>query len=622
VSTEPSQLPQEVVERASIEISDIEGKGGLKNLPWWLFALILISVWVGLVVVLNDIYQEAFLFIVKGVRLTIIISLSAYVVALLLGLLAGLGRISQSVVFNNIATFYVEFVRGIPMLVLIFFIALVGVPSAVDGLNSLGNLVLGIHRLTTSDGQAAQPAWPPVGNDLAFVLQGEGGNGDILMLNEEANELTRLTDTPDFNEYYPVWSPDEAQLAYMVDVGQVNTDIYAVDRESLDLTPIATSAAFEGFPVWSPDGSQVAYLAQREGDVFDIYVVQPGEEGAAPITQGFGAYGDRDTLTTQLSWSPDGERIAFMMQHDGHVDIFTMRPDGSDVTQVTDAAQDALFPVWSPDGSRIAFVASGEDDIQTASVIDVDGGNLVQLTNGKSRDRHLRWSPDGQQIAFESQVDYGTEERSAINIDIFIAQARGGRLRRMMFAGNDDKWPTWSADGSQIAFSTTLSGSSEIYVVSTQANPFTPLGRILTSVQNKDVPITLRAIIALAVTYGAFLAEIFRAGIQSVGHGQTEAARSLGMSRGQAMRYVILPQAVRNVLPALGNDFVAMVKDSSLVSVLAVRDITQLARLYAGRTFRFRESYITLAVMYLTLTIILSFLVRQLERRLRRHARD
>ncbi|MEJ2150436.1 MAG: amino acid ABC transporter permease [Chloroflexota bacterium] len=144
----------------------------------------------------------------------------------------------------------------------------------------------------------------------------------------------------------------------------------------------------------------------------------------------------------------------------------------------------------------------------------------------------------------------------------------------------------------------------------------------MTSVQNKDVPITLRAIIALAVTYGAFLAEIFRAGIQSVGHGQTEAARSLGMSRGQAMRYVILPQAVRNVLPALGNDFVAMVKDSSLVSVLAVRDITQLARLYAGRTFRFRESYITLAVMYLTLTIMLSFLVRQLERRLRRHARD
>ena len=145
------------------------------------------------------------------------------------------------------------------------------------------------------------------------------------------------------------------------------------------------------------------------------------------------------------------------------------------------------------------------------------------------------------------------------------------------------------------------------------------LGKIFTALTVKDVSMISRAIIALAVTYGAYLAEIFRAGIQSIAKGQMEAARSLGMSYGQAMRYVILPQAVRNVLPALGNDFVAMVKDSSLVSVLAVRDITQVARLYAGSTFRFRESYIILAVLYLTMTVILSLLVQLLERRLRAH---
>ena len=145
------------------------------------------------------------------------------------------------------------------------------------------------------------------------------------------------------------------------------------------------------------------------------------------------------------------------------------------------------------------------------------------------------------------------------------------------------------------------------------------LGKIFTLVENQDISMISRAIIALAVTYGAYLAEIFRAGIQSIARGQMEAARSLGMSYGQAMRYVILPQAVRNVLPALGNDFVAMVKDSSLVSVLAVRDITQVARLYAGSTFRFREAYVTLAVMYLTMTVILSLLVQLVERRLRAH---
>lgn len=126
----------------------------------------------------------------------------------------------------------------------------------------------------------------------------------------------------------------------------------------------------------------------------------------------------------------------------------------------------------------------------------------------------------------------------------------------------------------------------------------------------------VRAIVALAVIYGAFLAEIFRAGIESIPRGQMEAARSLGMTYGQAMRYIILPQAIRNTLPALGNDFIAMLKDSSLVSVLAVRDITQQARLYAGSTFRFSESYLVLTFLYLSMTLALSLLLRVLERRL------
>ena len=143
----------------------------------------------------------------------------------------------------------------------------------------------------------------------------------------------------------------------------------------------------------------------------------------------------------------------------------------------------------------------------------------------------------------------------------------------------------------------------------------------LIGVDNSVVSMEMRAVTALAITYGAFLAEIFRAGIQSITRGQMEAARSLGMSYGQAMRYVILPQAIRNVLPALGNDFVAMVKDSSLVSVLAVRDITQLSRLYAGNTFQFREAYFTVAMLYLSLTLVLSLVVQWIERRLRKDER-
>ena len=143
----------------------------------------------------------------------------------------------------------------------------------------------------------------------------------------------------------------------------------------------------------------------------------------------------------------------------------------------------------------------------------------------------------------------------------------------------------------------------------------------LLALENKAIEMNVRAIVALSVTYGAFLAEIFRAGIQSVSKGQMEAARSQGMSNGQAMIYIILPQAIRNVLPALGNDFVAMLKDSSLVSVLAVRDITQVARLYAGRSFRYEEAYTTLAILYLSMTIVLSLVVKYIERRVRQDER-
>jgi polar amino acid transport system permease protein len=125
------------------------------------------------------------------------------------------------------------------------------------------------------------------------------------------------------------------------------------------------------------------------------------------------------------------------------------------------------------------------------------------------------------------------------------------------------------------------------------------------------------AVVGLAFGYGAFVAEIFRAGIQSISRGQMEAARSLGMSYPQSMRYVVLPQAVRVVLPPLGNDFISMLKDSALISVLALPDLLQLGRLYVSRTFRAFEGYNTVAILYLAMTLFLSMMVRVIERRSR-----
>ena len=138
-----------------------------------------------------------------------------------------------------------------------------------------------------------------------------------------------------------------------------------------------------------------------------------------------------------------------------------------------------------------------------------------------------------------------------------------------------------------------------------------PIGwGLLSELSVRDFNMTWRAIVALMISYSAFIAEIFRAGIEAVPIGQTEAAESLGLRRRLVMRLVVLPQAVRVVIPPLGNDFVAMIKDSALVSALGVQDITQLGKVYSASTFLFFETYNVVAYLYLVMTIGLSLLVR------------
>jgi polar amino acid transport system permease protein len=132
-----------------------------------------------------------------------------------------------------------------------------------------------------------------------------------------------------------------------------------------------------------------------------------------------------------------------------------------------------------------------------------------------------------------------------------------------------------------------------------------------------DPPMLQRAIMALGFGYGAYLTEVYRAGIQSIHRGQMEAARSLGMTYFQAMRYIILPQAFRVILPPLVNDLSALLKDSSLISVIALPELLQHGRLYVSRTFRAFEGYNTVALLYLVMTLALSSLSRVLERRMR-----
>jgi len=135
------------------------------------------------------------------------------------------------------------------------------------------------------------------------------------------------------------------------------------------------------------------------------------------------------------------------------------------------------------------------------------------------------------------------------------------------------------------------------------------------------LPRITAAIAAMTICYGAYMGEIFRAGILSVPKGQMEAALALGMGRGQAIRKVILPQTIRIILPPVGNEFIALLKDSSLVSILAVSDLLRRGREYASTSFHYFESYTIVALAYLVITLFLSRIVGIMEEKVERRGR-
>ena len=137
----------------------------------------------------------------------------------------------------------------------------------------------------------------------------------------------------------------------------------------------------------------------------------------------------------------------------------------------------------------------------------------------------------------------------------------------------------------------------------------------LSLVLNIDLNAFQAGVLGLGLLYAAFLAEIFRSGIQAIPNGQREAASTLGMSRWQTSRYVVLPQAIRIVIPAIANNFIGVLKDATLVSILGLNEIMRTAQTIVVTTFRPFEVYTFVALVYVVIVLIFSRLVRVLERR-------
>ncbi len=122
--------------------------------------------------------------------------------------------------------------------------------------------------------------------------------------------------------------------------------------------------------------------------------------------------------------------------------------------------------------------------------------------------------------------------------------------------------------------------------------------------------------IACGINSSAYMAEIIRSGLQAIDKGQTEAARSLGLSSFQTMRYIIIPQAFKIIVPAMGNEFITLIKETSILSVVGIRDITRMGTLWASQSFLSFQAYIGVAIVYLFMTLTLSRVVAYIERRM------
>lgn len=169
-----------------------------------------------------------------------------------------------------------------------------------------------------------------------------------------------------------------------------------------------------------------------------------------------------------------------------------------------------------------------------------------------------------------------------------------------------------------------LNGICRIYLTVIRGTPMMVqlliMGFVI-MVPKTDAGMIWCGIITLGINSGAYVAEIARSGIMSVSEGQTEAGRSLGLNYAQTMWYIVIPQAIKNILPALGNEMIILLKDTSLVSVIALRDVTKQVQNIVTKTYQAYVPYISLALIYLIIVMILTKLLGMLEKRLRKSDR-